>query len=202
MRSEKIRRFIGLISVGVVLLSGVYLSGAEAQTELVSAEEAMSEEALFEEIERLEASMPPPHVWNMTPREVKEAKLNWAIGEMGKAVSAAVRGEETGPIPANAVFIVRSKGGFGQLDDFRLALTLLSEERGQSMTHLVPGPVTPKPARAINYAEAGWGGFAEYGFFSLVAFAYVMWMFSWAMTDLEHHVPKEEEKPYEYPMAA
>ncbi|MFQ5780603.1 MAG: hypothetical protein ACE5HN_07430, partial [Nitrospiria bacterium] len=135
-------------------------------------------------------------------RIVGEAQLNWATGEMARGVFATLQGANSDPIPNTVFSTVQSKAGLGHLDDFRLGLTLLSEERGQSMAHLIPVPVTPKPSRAINYAEAGWGGFAEYGFFSLVAFAYVMWMFCWSMTDLEHHVTKEEEKPYEYRKAA
>ncbi len=202
MKSKTTRRFFRLIGVSILLLSGLFPYGAEAQTATVSSEKAVSDEALFREIGQQNASVPLLQVSNMTSQEVKAAKLNWATAEMGKALFAAVRGEETAPIPANAIYIVQSEGGFGHLDDFRLALTLLSEERGQSMTHLVPGPLTPKPSRANNYTGAGWGGFAEYGFFSLVAFAYVMWMASWVAIDLERHGVKEEEKPYEYPMAA
>jgi hypothetical protein len=202
MKSEKVRRLFGLIGVSIIVLSGLSLSGVGAETALVSEEEIMGGGTLSREMGKQNAAVPPLQVWNMTRLEVKEARLNWATSEMGKAVFAAVRGEETAPIPHNAVHIVQTEGGFGHLDDFRLALTLLSEERGQSMTHLVPGPLTPNASRANNYTGAGWGGFAEYGFASLVAFAYVMWMASWVAIDLERHGVKEEEKPYQYPMAA
>ncbi|HIE66098.1 MAG: hypothetical protein ABGX83_00595 [Nitrospira sp.] len=202
MKSKKIRQFFGFFSASLILLAGLSLSGVLAQTARVPAEEALHGDALFQEIEQQNASVPLLQVSNMTQQEVMGARLNWATAEMGKAVFAAVRGEVTAPIAENAVHVIRSQAGFGHLDDFRLALTLLSEERGQSMTHLVPGPVTPMPARANNYTSAGWGGFAEFGFFSLVAFAYVMWLSSWVAIDLERHGVREEEKPYEYPMAA
>jgi len=202
MKTEKIRRFFGYFSVSLILLVGLSLSGALAQTATNSAEGALRGDALFQEIEKQNASVPLLQVANMTSEEVMGARMNWATAEMGRAVFAAVRGEVTAPIAENAVHIIRSQAGFGHLDDFRLALTLLSEERGKTMTHLIPGPVTPMPARANNYTGAGWGGFAEFGFFSLVAFAYVMWLTSWVAIDLERHGVKEEEKTYEYPMAA
>ncbi|MFQ5949219.1 MAG: hypothetical protein ACE5J1_00850 [Nitrospiria bacterium] len=133
---------------------------------------------------------------------VEEARLNWAIGEMGKAVFATVQGKTSPAISDDVLRTVQSKAGFGHLDDFRLALTLLANERGSSFTGLMPPEVTPLPSRAISYTEAGWGGFAEYGFISLAAFVYVMWMFSGVMTDLEHHVEEKVEETYEYKKAA
>ncbi|MFQ5579622.1 MAG: hypothetical protein ACE5FZ_03345 [Nitrospiria bacterium] len=202
MKPGNVRRFFGLFSVSLILLSGLSLSGAAAQTAQILDVEALRGDALFREIEQQNGAAPPLQVWNMTGSEAEAAKLNWATSEMGKAVYSAIRGEETAPIAGNAVHIIRSQKGFGHLDDFRMALTLLSEERGQPLTHLVPAPLTPKPSRANNYTGAGWGGFAEYGFFSIAGFAYVMWLFSRSAIDLEQHEATEEEKPYEYPMAA
>ncbi|MFQ5597707.1 MAG: hypothetical protein ACE5GK_06615 [Nitrospiria bacterium] len=201
MKTKKRRQCIGLIGLGVFLISGVCLSDAKARTGPSFAGETMSDHALFREIERQEASAPPLQVWNLSPPEAKGAKLNWATSEMVKAVSATIRGEDSGPIPGNAINIIRSAKGYGHVDDFRLALTLLSEEKEMSFAHLLADPITPAAfSIARNYSGSGLGVIVKYGFFSLTA--YVMWMLSWGAIYLEHHPKEGEEQPYEYPLAA
>lgn len=155
------------ISIGVFLVAGGQRSEAEAQAGPAPEREVMIEDAINAG-ERQEA---------LARRTVDEARLNWAIGEMGKSMAAAVRGEATDPIPDEVVDFILSRKGFGHLKDFRLGLTLISEERGQSMKHLVPGPVTPvETSRTIPYTGAGWGGVL----LMFMIFAFPMLLAWWA----------------------
>jgi len=132
---------------------------------------------------------------------VKEARLHWASGEMGKAVFATIQGRITPEISGEVIRTIQTTGGFGHEEDFRIGLTVLAGERGRELTQLMPPEFIPTSGTA-TYADAGWGGFAEYGFASVAGFIFVMYLFAGIMTDVEPPVEKEEEKPYEYQKAA
>ncbi|MFQ5597813.1 MAG: hypothetical protein ACE5GK_07160 [Nitrospiria bacterium] len=133
---------------------------------------------------------------------VRNAQVNWAAGEMGKGLFARVQGRNTDPIPSEVVGIVRSGLGFGVLDDFRLGLTLLENETGQPMRQLVPAPATVASSAYPVTVSGGWGGFAEFGFFSVLGFVFVGWMWFSIVTHDVALYEEKEEAPLEYKKAA
>lgn len=133
---------------------------------------------------------------------LREARLDWASGEMGNAVFATARGKITPAISGEVIQAVQTTGGFGLVDDFRIGLTLLAGERGTVFSRLMGSKTMPASVSAVTYADAGWGGFAEYGFATVAGFIFVMYLFAGIMIDVEPPVEKEEEKPYEYQKAA
>ncbi len=129
----------------------------------------------------------------------KRASFNWAEGEVATAVRAAHFSENVSePIPTEVLFSLRSVTGFQAEENLRLGLVLMEGEQGVSFTKLLPAPEAITASAQVNYVEKGWGGFAEYGFFSLLAFGWAMAMFSWTLTDLDRaQVKKTEEREEE-----
>jgi hypothetical protein len=125
----------------------------------------------------------------------KGARFNWAEGEVATAVRTAHLSEKVSePIPGEVLFSLRSVTGFESEGTLRTALTFMEGEKGVPFTGLLPAPVVITAAGPSKYAEGGWGGFAEFGFFSLLSFGWAMATFSWVMTDLDRgRVKKTEE---------
>lgn len=125
----------------------------------------------------------------------KSARFNWAEGEVATAVRSAHLSEKVSePIPSEVLFPLRSVNGFESEGNLRTAMTFMEDEKGVPFTTLLPAPVVITAAGPSKYAEGGRGGFAEFGFFSLLSFGWAMTMFSWVMTDLDRgRVKKTEE---------
>ncbi len=160
---------------------------ANAQTELVHNAEAKVDDVFNA----------ARHQEGLGRQIVKTARLNWARGEMGKAVFATTQGRMMPEISGTVIRTVQSTGGFGHEADFRIGLTALASERGRGFSELMPSEITPVSGSAVTYADAGWGGFAEYGFATVSGFIFVMWLFANSMINLKPPVEKGEELPYE-----
>lgn len=126
----------------------------------------------------------------------KKARFSWAEGEVATAVRTAHLSERVSePIPNEVLFSLRSTTGFESEGNLRMALAFMEGEKGVPFTTLLPAPGVITAAGPSKYTEEGWGGFAEFGLFSLLSFGWAMTMFSWVMTDLDRgRVKKTEEE--------
>lgn len=125
----------------------------------------------------------------------KRARFDWAEGEVATAVRTAHLSEKVSePIPGEVLISLRSVAGFESEGNLRMALTFMEGEKGVPFTTLLPTAPVIVATAPSKYVERGWGGFAEFGFFSLLAFGWAMTMFSWTVTDLDRgRVKKTEE---------
>ncbi len=134
---------------------------------------------------------------------VRRVQIDVAGGVMATMLQANLRGEETGPIPQEVIDTMRRNGAYKQLSNFALAVSMLEGETGVSLSHLIPNESLTPGTGTFASIDQGWGGFAEYGFFAIAGFVFLMWATAWVvLRDGPPSAEKEEEEFVEYRKAA
>ncbi len=131
-----------------------------------------------------------------------QAQVNWTTGMMAQVAYASLEGDRNQSISKSMIALLRKNKAFEDERNFRLALTLIENETKQPLSQLFPGVSNAGEGSSVQFTKGGLGGFAEYGAFSLLAFFYVGWVFSWVVKHLEYYREPEEEIPWEFPKAA
>jgi hypothetical protein len=128
---------------------------------------------------------------------VKKARLNWAEGELNRAVQKAIASpaipQSISERLGESLSVIDHELGYATQDDLRTGFAVLKTKTGEPYSDFLPKPLTPRP-NPTRYAEAGWGEFWEVGFFSLIAFLTTWWIFSWVLRDLDRRPPGERMK--------
>lgn len=140
-------------------------------------------------------------------REIRDkAHVQWASGVMSETLYATLRGEISDPIAPSTLQTLRTaSGGFETEANFRLALTLLENETGQSLAQVLPTKAAPVLVGStyLQGESGGLGGFAEFGLWALAGFGFVGWMFFRESINTMLPYPEaEEEATWEYKEAA
>jgi len=138
-------------------------------------------------------------------REIQTAaQVNWTGGMMAQTAYATLEGRNTEAIPFAMFATLRSAKAFAHEQNFRLAMGLLAAETGMPMTEILP-QAQSATSTGSTYSSAGvstgWGGFFEYGLWSILAFFYVGYLFGRNAFDLRTQ-GKVEEMPWIYQKAA
>lgn len=128
-----------------------------------------------------------------------QAQLNYAGGLMASALYASLQGKETVPIPNELFRILRKNRAFDQLSDFGLAVTLLEKERGLPLSLLLSEKSIQGEASSASMTPVnkGWGGFLEFGLFSVIGFLFSGWAFSQTLQQDKAPRGDEEMEAYE-----
>ncbi len=134
---------------------------------------------------------------------LRQAQLDYAGGIMATTLQASIRGEDAGPISQELVSVVRRNTGYNQLSNFALAASMLEGETGISLSHIFPSESPAADSGTYAAIDQGWGGFAEFGFFSIAGFVFLMWAAGWVVKNAGSPLEgKEEEEFVEYQEAA
>jgi hypothetical protein len=135
---------------------------------------------------------------------MRKVRLTRAEEDLNRAVQESLRSPR---IPRSFserfdenLSVLNEELGYGPENDLRLGFALLQSGTGRPLLDLLPQPETPRPS-PTRYTEAGWGGFWEFGIYSLFAFFAAWWMFSWVLRDLDRR-PREERMKERLPRAA
>lgn len=133
------------------------------------------------------------------------AEVNRVGGMMAQIAYDTLEGRNTEMIPSEMFTSLRSARAFDAEQNFRLAMVLLAAETGKPMTEILP-PTLNAPSTGATYAGSGvspgWGGFGEYGVWSILSFLYVGYLFCRNAYDLRPQKEEAEESPWTYQKAA
>lgn len=137
-------------------------------------------------------------------REIQTAaSVNWTGGMMAQTAYATLEGRNTEAIPFSMFATLRSAKAFELEQNFRLAMGILAAETGMPMTAILPQAPGAVSASGTYSADVspGWGGFGEYGLWSILAFLYVGYLFCRNTFDA-HYEGGVQETPWIYQKAA
>lgn len=134
----------------------------------------------------------------------RRAELGFVGSVMANTLFAALQGEEIAPISQGVIDTLGRNGAYNQLSNFILAVNLLENETGKSLSFIIPDLVPPVVAGTVGYdaRDRGWGGFAEYGAFAVSGFVFSMWVFGLTTMSLKPPMEAEEEEFEAYQKAA
>jgi len=125
-------------------------------------------------------------------------------GMMVQIAYDTLEGRNTAMIPSEMFAALRSARAFDAEENFRLAMVLLAAETGMPMTEILPQ--VPGAPSGISFSGAavssGWGGFGEYGIWSILSFLYIGYLFGKNAFDLRPQGEEVQEATWTYQKAA
>lgn len=136
-------------------------------------------------------------------RILQQAQIDYSIGIMTSALRSALEGKKTAPISKEVVDIAKRNGGYRQLSNFALAVSLLEGDTGMTPSHLLPSRFTTTSGTVTaSSSERGWGGFAEFGIFAIAGILFMMYS---AVSQIQSDGPPmagKDEVPWKLQKAA
>ncbi len=135
-------------------------------------------------------------------KEIQTAALvNWTGALMAQRAYETLAGNNTEAIPVAMFATLRSAGAFEHEQNFRLAMSIMAAESGMPMTQILPQTPVITASGSFERVSSGWGGFGEYGLWSILAFLFIGYLFCRNTFDL-HYRGVVQETSWIYQKAA
>ncbi len=133
---------------------------------------------------------------------LRQAQIDYGAGIMTAALLSTLEDKKTAPISQEVINIVKRNGGYSQLSNFALAVSMMENDTGKSLSHLLPSRTTTDGSVTASRIDRGWGGFGEFGFFAIAGALFMMYAVGSVIQNAAPPMAGEDEVPLELQKAA